>query len=66
MRRFALAAVGAVLLSTLVGTPAYAADPVHDPIPTAGLSLDDIPALMRRTHEIVASGLGNPAARPGV
>ncbi|WP_250006155.1 sorbosone dehydrogenase family protein [Actinoplanes sp. M2I2] len=36
MRRFAIAAVGAVLLSTLVGLPAHAADPtpVHDPVPT--------------------------------
>lgn len=36
MRKLALAAVGAVLLSTLVGAPAYAADPapVYDPVPT--------------------------------
>ena len=36
MRKLALAAVGAVLLSTLVGVPAYAAEPapVDDPVPT--------------------------------
>ncbi|WP_250030151.1 PQQ-dependent sugar dehydrogenase [Paractinoplanes maris] len=36
MRRFAIAAVGAVLMSTLVGVPASAADPapVYDPVPT--------------------------------
>ncbi len=34
MRRFLAAAVGAVLMSTLVGAPAYAADAVYDPVPT--------------------------------
>ena len=36
MRRLAIAAAGAVLLSTLVGVPAYAADPapIYDPVPT--------------------------------
>jgi 1-acyl-sn-glycerol-3-phosphate acyltransferase len=39
---------------------------IHDPIPTEGLGMSDVPALAGRAHAAVAASLGNPAGPSGV